>query len=91
MIERLQEVMLYVDDQENAKQFWTEKLNFKVISDDVANDMRVIILSPTTDAQTSIVLHDKAKGVTVGDKVDMPGGTIFNFSDDEGHYFAVRS
>ncbi|PTG19718.1 VOC family protein [Staphylococcus chromogenes] len=123
MIERLQEVMLYVDDQENAKQFWTEKLNFKVISDDVANDMRVIILSPTTDAQTSIVLHDKAKveamgmgvntgtpslmfvtqdidqlydelkakGVTVGDKVDMPGGTIFNFSDDEGHYFAVKS
>ncbi|UEX90423.1 VOC family protein [Staphylococcus ratti] len=123
MIKQLQEVMLYVDDQENAKQFWTEKLNFKVVSDDIANDMRVIILSPSEDAQTSIVLHDKAKveamemgvntgtpslmfvtkdidqlyedlkskGVTVGDKVDMPSGTVFNFSDDEGHYFAVRN
>lgn len=123
MIAQLQEVMLYVDDQENAKQFWTDKLNFHVVSDDVTNDMRVIILKPTPDAVTAIVLHDKAKveamemgvdtgtpslmfvsedihalydnlkskGVTVGEKVEMNGGIVFNFADDEDHYFAVRN
>ncbi|NJH81650.1 VOC family protein [Staphylococcus hyicus] len=123
MIARLQEIMLYVDDQENAKQFWTEKLNFHVVSDDVMNDMRVIVLKPTADAETAIVLHDrakveamemgvntgtpslmfvaqdidalyedlKAKGVTVGEKIEMNGGIVFNFADDEDHYFAVRN
>ncbi|MDU7037759.1 MAG: VOC family protein, partial [Staphylococcus simulans] len=33
MIQRLDEVMLYVNDQETAKAFWTEKLGFTVSSD----------------------------------------------------------
>lgn len=32
----------------------------------------------------------KAKGVTVGDLVDMQGMRTFNFADCEGNYFAVR-
>lgn len=31
----------------------------------------------------------KQKGVTVGELVTMPMGKVFNFSDPEGHYFAV--
>ncbi|ATP41371.1 glyoxalase/bleomycin resistance/extradiol dioxygenase family protein [Solibacillus sp. R5-41] len=58
MIEQLGQVMLYVDNQEQAKTFWTEKMGFVVISDE-DNGMRVITISPTEEAQTSIVLHDK--------------------------------
>ena len=60
MIQQLGQVMLYVNDQEQAKTFWTEKLGFEVISD-VNNGMRMITIVPTDDAQTSIVLHDKKK------------------------------
>ncbi|CAM4384980.1 Glyoxalase [Listeria monocytogenes] len=31
----------------------------------------------------------KNKGITVGDLVDLPMGRVFNFSDNEGNYFAI--
>ena len=58
MIEQLGQVMLYVYDQEKAKAFWTEKLDFVVLSD-IDNGMRAITIAPTNQAQTSIVLHNK--------------------------------
>lgn len=60
MIEQLGQVMLYVEDQEQSKKFWTEKLGFTVVSD-INNDMRIITVAPKDEAQTSIVLHDKKK------------------------------
>ncbi|MGN7476873.1 VOC family protein [Solibacillus silvestris] len=120
MIEQLGQVMLYVDDQEKSKKFWTEKLGFLVVSD-INNGMRVITVAPNDEIQTSIVLHDKkkisemspelnlaapslmfyandldmlyedfqARGITVGELVNMPFGKVFNFADDEENYFAV--
>lgn len=61
MIQRLDEVMLYVNDQETAKAFWTEKLGFTVSSDTEQHGMRTIVLRPSSDAQTAIVLHNKQK------------------------------
>lgn len=58
MINQLGQVMLYVNDQDKAKAFWTEKLNFKVISD-TNEGMRIITLAPQDDNQTQIVLHNK--------------------------------
>lgn len=60
MILQLGQVMLYVEDLEQAKAFWTEKLGFEVISD-VDNGLRIITIAPTDDAHTQIVLHDKKK------------------------------
>lgn len=60
MIEKLGQVMLYVEDQEQSKKFWTEKLGFTVVSD-ITNGMRIITIAPKDDTQTSIVLHDKKK------------------------------
>lgn len=120
VIHQLGQVMLYVNDQEQAKAFWTEKLGFEVLSD-IDNGMRIITITPNDDTQTSIVLHDKkkieemspqlnlstpslmfyahnldalyeefqAKGITVGELVNMPFGKVFNFADDEGNYFAI--
>lgn len=60
MIEQLGQVMLYVENQEQSKKFWTEKLGFTVVSD-INNGMRIITVAPKDEAQTSIVLHDKKK------------------------------
>lgn len=58
MITQLGQVMLYVDNQDECKAFWTEKLGFEVISEEVNGPMRWIEVAPK-GAATSIVLHNK--------------------------------
>ena len=122
MISKLGQVMLYVDDQEKAVKFWTEKAGCSVIAEEGnGQGMKWIEVALSKDAETSIVLQDKEivakmspdmnlgtpslmfftdhleklygnfqdKGVTTGEIVNMPTGRVFNFSDDEGNYFAV--
>ena len=122
MIKQIGQVMLYVNDQDQALRFWTEKLGFiKVSEADNGQGLRWIEISPAEGAQTSFVLHNKqliaqmqpelnlgtpsillftddidslhtefqAKGITVGELVDMPEGRVFNFADDENNYFAI--
>ncbi|THE13004.1 VOC family protein [Bacillus timonensis] len=121
MIRNLGQVMLYVENQDQARDFWTEKAGFKVVAEeDNGQGMRWIEVAPE-NAETSIVIHNKdfiaqmepelnlgtpslmfftddveqlysnlkSKNVKVGDIVDMPSGKVFNFADDEDHYFAV--
>ena len=121
VIQRIGQIMLYVNDQDTAVKFWTEKVGFKVIAEHAEEVMRWIEIAPTKNAETSFVLHNKeliakmqpelnlatpslmfyannleqmyedykAKGITVGDLVEMPMGKVFNFADDENNYFAV--
>lgn len=58
MIDQLGQVMVYVNDQEQAKHFWVEKMGFTVLSD-VSNGLRIITLAPSDEGQTAIVLHNK--------------------------------
>ncbi|WP_042197350.1 VOC family protein [Paenibacillus camerounensis] len=122
MIKQIGQVMLYVNDQDQALRFWTEKVGFiKVSEADNGQGLRWIEIAPAAGLQTSFVLHNKqliaemqpelnlgtpsillfaddldtlykdfqAKGITVGDLVDMPDGRVFNFADDENNYFAI--
>ncbi|KEZ51562.1 VOC family protein [Metabacillus indicus] len=122
MMKSLGQVMVYVKDQDQAKNFWVEKIGFTVIAEeDNKQGMRWIEVAPEGGG-TSIVLHNKDfiaqmepelnlgtpslmfftdnvdrlyddlknKGVKVGEIVDLPSGKLFNFADDEDHYFAVQ-
>lgn len=122
MIQRLGQVMLYVDHQDAAVKFWTEKVGFQVIAEEGdGQGMRWIEVAPSKAAETSIVIHNKElvarmspginlgapslmfytdnidqlhsdllqKDVKVGEIVQMPFGSVFNFADDEENYFAV--
>lgn len=122
MINQIGQIMLYMNDQDQALRFWTEKVGFTVVSEeDNGQGLRWIEIAPTQGAQTSFVLHNKpfiaemepelnlntpsimfytddldglyeafeAKGITVGELVNMPTGRVFNFADDENNYFAV--
>ncbi|CAM3888240.1 VOC family protein [Lederbergia lenta] len=122
MINKLGQIMLYVNNQDEAVTFWTEKVGFSVITEeDNGQGMKWIEIAPTKDAETSIILHNKEliaemspelnlstpslmffaedleklykdflnKNITVGEIVNMPSGSVFNFSDSEGNYFAV--
>ena len=60
MINKIGQIMLYVNNQEEALNFWTEKMGFTVISEeDNGQGIRWIEIAPTGEAQTSIVLHNK--------------------------------
>ncbi|MFS0689542.1 VOC family protein [Sporosarcina sp. 179-K 8C2 HS] len=60
MIHKIGQIMLYVNNQDDAKMFWTEKVGFTVISEqDNGQGMKWIEIAPTAQAETSIVLHNK--------------------------------
>lgn len=60
MINIVGQIMLYVNNQDEAVNFWTEKVGFRVISEqDNGQGMRWIEIAPTDAAETSIVLHNK--------------------------------
>lgn len=49
-----------VNNQDDAVKFWTEKLNFTIVAEeDNGQGMRWIEMAPRTDAETSIILHNK--------------------------------
>jgi lactoylglutathione lyase len=58
MVSKLGQVMLYVNNQDQAVKFWTEKLGFSVIAEEKNGDMRWIEIAPK-GAETSIVLNRK--------------------------------
>jgi lactoylglutathione lyase len=122
MFSKVGQIMLYVNNQDEAVKFWTEKLGFVVIAEENNNQgMRWIEIAPKKGAETSIILHDKefvskmspglnldtpslmffsdtldqlhsdlsSKEITVGEIVNMPHGSVFNFADNEENYFAV--
>ncbi|EAG7102826.1 VOC family protein [Listeria monocytogenes] len=122
MVEKIGQVMLYVENQATVRDFWVEKLDFVVVSEEVVNgEIQWIEIAPTKGVETTFVLQNKKKvaemnpemnlgtpsillfgnnvaelyeeykdkGITVGDLVDLPMGRVFNFSDNEGNYFAI--
>ncbi|RJZ53654.1 hypothetical protein DYZ62_02390 [Listeria monocytogenes] len=122
MVEKIGQLMLYVENQAAVRDFWVEKLDFVVVSEEVVNgEIQWIEIAPTKGVETTFVLQNKKKvaemnpemnlgtpsillfgnnvaelyeeykdkGITVGDLVDLPMGRVFNFSDNEGNYFAI--
>ena len=60
MINKVGQIMIYVNNQDESVKFWTEKVGFTVISEvDNGQGMRWIEIASTKEAETSIVLHNK--------------------------------
>ena len=59
MISKVGQIMVYVNNQDQAVKFWTEMVGFQVIAEENNGEMRWIEIAPTKEAETSIILHDK--------------------------------
>lgn len=59
MIKKINQIMLYVNNQEKAVDFWTKKVGFSIVAEENGQGMRWIEIAPSNDAETSIILHDK--------------------------------
>ncbi|MDN3363433.1 VOC family protein [Priestia megaterium] len=60
MITKVGQIMVYVNDQDQAVKFWTDKMGFQVISQqENEQGMKWIDLAPAANAETTIILHNK--------------------------------
>lgn len=83
VINVLGQVMLYVNNQDEAMQFWTEKVGFSVIAEeDNGQGMRWIEIAPTKDAETSVVLHNKEFVAKMSPELNLGTPSLMFFSAD---------
>ncbi|MFJ5791841.1 VOC family protein [Lysinibacillus sp. NPDC093197] len=82
MIQKIGQVMLYVNDQDAAVAFWTEKIGFVVVADNTEAEMRWIEIAPTKDAQTSFVLHNKEMIAKMQPELNLETPSIMFYADN---------
>ncbi|KIL74923.1 VOC family protein [Bacillus badius] len=89
MIHKVGQIMLYVNDQDDAVKFWTEKAGFSVISEeDNGQGMRWIEVAPTKESETSIILHNKefVANMSPGLNLGTPSLMFFSENLDQLHH-----
>jgi len=81
MINKIGQIMLYVNNQEASRDFWTEKLGFEVITDETNGPMRWIEVAPK-GAATSIVLHNKDLIAKMNPGMNLGTPSIMYYTDN---------
>ncbi|MFE4709291.1 VOC family protein [Paenibacillus sp. NPDC056722] len=81
MINKIGQVMLYVNNQDESRNFWTEKLGFEVIADETSGPVRFIELAPK-DAATSIILHNKEFVAKMNPGMNLGTPSLMFFTDN---------
>lgn len=83
MINKIGQIMLYVNDQDEAVKFWTEKVGFSVINvEDTGQGMRWIEIAPTKEAETSIILHNKEFIAKMQPELNLGTPSLLFFTDN---------
>ncbi|OBZ09195.1 MULTISPECIES: VOC family protein [Bacillales] len=82
MINKIGQIMLYVNNQDESLKFWTEKVGFKLVSEEKNEHMRWIEIAPANDAQTSIVLHNKELIAKMQPELNLNTPSMLFFSDE---------
>jgi lactoylglutathione lyase len=83
MISKVGQIMLYVNNQDEAVNFWTKKVGFSAISDeDNGQGMRWIEMAPTKDTETSIILHNKEFVAKMSPGLNLGTPSLMFFSEN---------
>ena len=83
MITKIGQIMLYVNNQDEAVKFWTEKVGFSILSEeDNGQGMRWIEIAPTKDAEMSFVLHNKTLIADMQPELNLSTPSLMLFTDN---------
>ncbi|WP_077212566.1 VOC family protein [Bacillus dakarensis] len=88
MFSKVGQIMLYVNNQDEAVKFWTEKLGFTVVAEENNNQgLRWIEIAPKKGAETSLILHDKdfVSKMSPGLNLDTPSLMFFTENLEQLH------
>ncbi|MEC0234006.1 VOC family protein [Paenibacillus kribbensis] len=81
MINKIGQVMLYVNNQDESRDFWSEKLGFEVIAEETNGPMRWIEVAPKGSA-TSIVLHSKEFVAKMNPEMNLGAPSIMFYTEN---------
>jgi lactoylglutathione lyase len=82
MISKVGQIMLYVQNQDESLKFWTEKAGFTLVTDENnGQGMRWIEISPTKQAETSIILHNKEFVAKLEPEMNLGTPSLMFFTD----------
>jgi lactoylglutathione lyase len=83
MITKVGQIMLYVNNQNEAVSFWTKKVGFHVISEeDNGQGMKWIEIAPTEESETSLILHNKQLIAEMEPEMNLGTPSLMFFSDN---------
>lgn len=83
MINKVGQIMLYVNDQDQSVEFWTETVGFQVISEeDNGQGFRWIEIAPAKDSETSIILHNKEFVAKMSPGLNLGTPSLMFFSEN---------
>ena len=83
MINKVGQIMLYVNNQDEAVNFWTEKVGFSVISEENnGQGMRWIEIAPTRGSETTIILHNKEFVAKMSPELNLGTPSLMFFSEN---------
>ncbi len=88
MFSKVGQIMLYVNNQDEAVKFWTEKLDFTVIAEENNKQgLRWIEIAPKKGAETSLILHNKdfVSKMSPGLNLETPSLMFFTENLDQLH------
>ena len=92
MISKIGKITLYVNNQDEAKKFWTEKLNFTVTMErPMGPNMKWLEVAPGENALTTFVLYDKnaMKSQNPSTNVEHPS-ILLSTTDIESSYNQIK-
>ena len=88
MINKLGQIMLYVNNQDEAVNFWIEKVGFTLISEeDNGQGMRWIEVAPSEKAETSLILHNKELISKMQPELNLGTPSLMFFSDNLDQFY----
>lgn len=83
MINKVGQIMVYVNNQDEAVNFWKEKVGFTVISEENnGQGMRWIEIAPSNDVETSIILHNKELIAKMQPELNLGTPSLLFFTDN---------
>ncbi|MEH7225602.1 VOC family protein [Bacillus sp. JJ1566] len=82
MFSQVGQIMLYVNNQDEAVNFWTEKFGFTVVAEEDNGQMRWIEIAPKTGAETSIILHNKEFVEKMSPGLNLGTPSLMFFTED---------
>lgn len=92
MISKVGQIMLYVHNQDEAVQFWKEKLGFSVITEfDNGQGFRWVEIAPTKEAGTSLILHNKDFVARMEPDMNLGTPSLMFFTEDIDQLYASLS
>lgn len=83
MFSKVGQIMLYVNNQDEAVDFWTGKLGFSVIDEENSGQgMRWIEIATNEGAETTIILHDKEFVAKMSPELNLGTPSLMFFTEN---------